>query len=266
MSCATQALVRMTVSAGQLPEGYCPNTMQELADAITSRIIVTPNQNYSTFAVGSNEPSTNVGPWFKNCEEWWVYDDSTARYRPISKGGFDSVQVLDSSGTYTVPEGIFKIQVEGWGAGGGGAVSSGFGSGGGGGYGLKILTVTPGQSFSFVVGAGGAFGTPGLDGGDTTFDTMVCGGGKGGRSASNDGGAGGTVTGADMSISGGPGMAADASSAQGSIGGASPRGGPGGSTAFTTLTNRNGVVPGGGGCGQYSSSGNGANGRIVIWT
>ncbi len=88
MSCSTlnQQPVRMTVSAGALPEGFCPSSMQELFDAMVQRLIVTPNQVFTSFAQGSVEPTSNVGPWLKDCETWFVWDDTTARYQPIAKG------------------------------------------------------------------------------------------------------------------------------------------------------------------------------------
>ena len=69
------------------------------------------------------------------------------------------------SGNWTVPSGVTSVQIEVWGAGGGGG-SGGAGSGangasggGGGAYCKKnALTVTPGQTISYVVGAGGAKG------------------------------------------------------------------------------------------------------------
>ena len=69
------------------------------------------------------------------------------------------------SGNFTVPAGVTSLQIEVWGAGGGGGAgtagsSAGGSGGGGGGYCKKnALTVTAGQSISYVVGAAGAAGS-----------------------------------------------------------------------------------------------------------
>jgi hypothetical protein len=76
--------------------------------------------------------------------------------------------IFTSSGTYTVPAGITQIWVSGAGGGGGGGGGNQFsngaqGAGGGGGYAgsstLKTpVSVTPGQSLTITIGAGGAAG------------------------------------------------------------------------------------------------------------
>lgn len=275
MSCETlsTSLVGLTVSMGSLPEGFCPASMQELANAIAARLLVTPNITTSSFAIGSTEPSSNVGPWLKNCLEWYVFDDATGRYRPIPKGGFDTVEVFDATGAFSVPENVFKLKVEGWGGGGGGADNSGGNSscGGGGGYGMKIFDVFPGQTFTVTVGAPGSRSSPaGSDGGDTIFSTMTCGGGKGGTNATNSPGDGGATTGADIAVQGGAGAPGDPT--VGRVfghGGDSPNGGSGGAGSATVQSHFTGKLPGGGGCGGFSGTfgdqaGNGAGGRIVI--
>lgn len=83
MSCTSfsQQPVRLTVTFGALPEGFCPATIQEMLQAFADRLIITPNQQFSTFVIGSVAPTSNQGPWFKDCEVWYVWDDATASYR-----------------------------------------------------------------------------------------------------------------------------------------------------------------------------------------
>ena len=58
-----------------------------------------------------------------------------------------------SSGSWTAPSGISSAVVEAWSAGGGGGCGGlGGGGGGGGAYSKKTVTVTPGASYSVVVG------------------------------------------------------------------------------------------------------------------
>lgn len=64
-------------------------------------------------------------------------------------------QVFTSSGPFTVPAGVTSVTFELVGAGGNGA-SNGGGGGGGGGYARGTYNVTPGTTYSIVVGAGGS--------------------------------------------------------------------------------------------------------------
>lgn len=64
-------------------------------------------------------------------------------------------QVFTSSGAFTVPAGVTSVTFELVGAGGNGA-SNGGGGGGGGGYARGTYTVTPGTTYSIVVGTGGS--------------------------------------------------------------------------------------------------------------
>lgn len=91
------------------------------------------------------------------------------------------------SGTFTVPAGVTEITVETWG--GGGGVLTG------------TLSVSPGQTFSYTVGNGGA-GAPGgtnntrgANGQNSVFGSFIAtGGGDGGigENSNNAGGSGGS--------------------------------------------------------------------------
>lgn len=261
----------MNVSIGALPEGFCPSSMQELASAIAARLIITPTQAFSSFAVGSVEPTSNVGPWLKNCLEWFVFDDATSSYIPIAKGGFDTIRPFTANGTFTVPDNVYKIQVEAYGAGGGGADAGGSSQGGAGAgaYGLAIRSVTPGQSIPIVIGASGASGPSGVDGGNTTVLGMTAGGGKGSTAGSPfNGGAGGTATGFDVNFAGGNGNRATTDPG---VGGDSPKGGQGGVYNTVDITFFNGKFPGGGAAGgavggpSGAVGGTGGSGYVIIW-
>ena len=121
-------------------------------------------------------------------------------------------QAVAGGGSVAVPTNIIKIGVTliGGGAGGGSmtrATSDDFFGGGGGGSGglsQHILTVIPGETLDWTVGAGGAgayannaifFGVAGGTGGATTlsgsFGTVTVPGGQGGQPSNQCGGAGG---------------------------------------------------------------------------
>ena len=99
-------------------------------------------------------------------------------------------EFLTGSGNWVVPNGVtaFKVTCVGGGGGGGGAFGTSYSGGAeSGGVSVKWYdNVTPGDSFAYSVGAGGAGATglggnnDGGSGGDTTFDTLTAKGGGGG--------------------------------------------------------------------------------------
>ena len=69
---------------------------------------------------------------------------------------YSSTHHFDFTGamqTWTVPPGVTEVSVRLWGAGGGGG--TGASAGGGGGYTTGMLSVTPGETLSVMVGGGG---------------------------------------------------------------------------------------------------------------
>ena len=194
-----------------------------------------------------------------------------------------SVRVVFSSGSgnWTVPTGITSVQIEVWGAGGGGGAgtdgaSAGGSGGGGGGYCLKsALTVTPGQTIAYVVGAGGSAGTYDNDNATAGGNSSVAstyfanggakgrGGGVGANSATT---AGGTASGGDTNTTGSSG-AGRVSSSGGGAGGNSPNGGTGGaggSGSSVVGTAGNAPGGGGGGGGKAANGAAGAAGRVFF--
>lgn len=209
--------------------------------------------------------------------------------------------------SWTVPSCVSSVtvQVFGGGGGGGGALAivrnssdgeacSGAGGGGGGGFSSSVLTVTPGQVYSVLVGAGGAGGIsgagtwnggistpagPGGTGGTSSFSgnsyNVQATGGVGGNgsnaynnntppdnNATGTGGSGGTGSGGSVNYTGGSGSAGyvlwlstDKSGAGGGCAG------PGGNGGNGTLGSAVGVAEAPGGIGQ-APGGNGGNGRM----
>jgi len=198
-------------------------------------------------------------------------------------GDANSWAVTDSfttagSTNWTCPANVFSATVECWGGGGsggaginGGGTTTGSGAGGGGGgaYVLKTISVTPGNSYSIVVGAGGAAGTASNPGSDSTFATTTAvakGGAAGvsvnGASLAGAGGAGGSAAASigDTKFSGGNGASG--------VAGSNPNGGGGGGSSAGTAANGNagstttaGAAPTGGGAGGggATSSANGSS-------
>ena len=127
--------------------------------------------------------------------------------------GFNGMTVYTSgSGNWTVPAGVTHVKVTITGGGGGGAASSGdnnYGAcavvgsnGSAAGTSIGVLTVTPGSTVAYVVGAGGAGGSNGTN---STFSTMTGGHGNAGASPVNNStttAAGGTATGGSINWAG----------------------------------------------------------------
>jgi hypothetical protein len=211
--------------------------------------------------------------------------------------------------TWTVPPCVNQVTVEVWGGGGGGgAVWSRFdptqnsqtsdeactaaGGGGGGGFASRTYSVTPGQVYTIVVGAGGAGGVinnslstnraqNGSSGGNSTFSgpatsgfgTLTGSGGSGGGAANylrnclggcygavhqgnnGAGGNGGIGSNGTSNFTGGNGTAGVHS------GSTNDRSGAGGGGAGSTSNGGNASSTNGG-AGGNASGGNGANGIV----
>lgn len=199
-------------------------------------------------------------------------------------------KAFTTSGSFTIPAGVTSITVECWGAGGGGGpvipYSNRGGGGGGGAYAKSVISVTPGATYSYVIGSGGG---PKNSGGDTYFgSSLVL--AKGGTGATSDiagvGGnknssigdvclSGGSGANGSNSKSGGGGGAAGASQNGGSASGTtagigyciSPNTGNGGTGVNNNNKGNNGNSYGGGGSGSggfLEDAGSGAAGVIVI--
>ena len=198
--------------------------------------------------------------------------------------GVPKTVCYDSPGvvTWTVPAGVYLIEVQITGGGGGagctpaGGNYNGGGCGGAGGTARVRFAVTPGATVSAVVGLGGVGGASangaGGDGGSSTFTvgatTITAGGGAGAAwsdATTSAGGAGGTSSGGDINDIGGDGCDGQrgafvmAGVGGGSAWGGGGRAGSGGGHAGTAAGS------GGGGCyGTAGSGGNGQHGRVVI--
>jgi len=188
-------------------------------------------------------------------------------------------QEFISPGTFlwTAPEDVTSVQVVCVGAGGGPAASASGASGaGGGGLGWKNnIPVTPGQSYTVVVGAGGTRVTTGTapSGGNSYFidtSTVAGFGGAGGIAAGNGNPAGGGYVG-DGGGNGGAGgsrlSSTGAAGGGGGAGGYSGNGGAGANTNATAGTRASSGTGGGGGGGGRSGSADsaGSGGGVSIY-
>lgn len=204
-----------------------------------------------------------------------IFEGSSWRMMPVTvqRGKMDT---FGTAGTFTwvCPDGVNRVKATVTGAGGGGArgsASQAGSSGGAGGTAIGYVPVTPGTSYTIIVGAGGIGGN--YSGGGTvngangaSSAALGLTGNGGGGAALLQNGAGGLASGGSLSIRGGDGQDAISSST-----GYSTNGGAsfwGGGLSSGTSDGPKGVTPGTGGCSAYSgidiAGGTGADGIVVL--
>lgn len=262
-------------------------------------------RRYSAFVSGNCSPNNFTFPNIPISEGSGDLGLATVNVVISCPLGTTTTTTQTVAGNYnlTIPSGITSMTVEAWGAGGGG--SSGYygnkgGAGGGGGeYRSSSLTVTPGATYSYTVGAGGNGGAgggtnSGTNGTDTTFNTTtiiakagtagttsVAGsGGSGGTGVTGYSGGNGFLVGSGVNSGGGGGSSAGSLlagvAATSTTGATAPanggNGGTGGTGAPTPTAGSIGNNPGGGGGGganwtsppASSAGGKGADGKITL--
>ncbi|WP_198673006.1 beta strand repeat-containing protein [Algoriphagus litoralis] len=277
-------------SANGLPDG-----VSATFNSVTGEIDITGNPtelgtfNYSIELLGTCGVAFATGTIIvEDCGCEFTYDFSTTP---------------SGSDTWIVPNGVTEVIVEAWGGGGrgGGRTSNGTGGGGGGGaYSRSIISVTPGQNFSYVIGAGSnstssggssrfyLSSAPGTDlvraTGGNSVSNNTSGGATGGDADDGEGevkysggdGASGSGSGGSRrggGGGGGAGQSGDGEPGSGRFGGSNTNGGGDGGTApdNSTTNGVGGSSIGGGGSGASRNSsigtwlgGNGANGQIKL--
>lgn len=222
-------------------------------------------------------------------------------YYPFASGvsTMPALTSITTSQTWICPSRCNSVTIECYGGGGAGGGATGTasraGGGAGGSYAKSVVSVTPGNSYTVTIGAGGvASTTVTRQGGNTSFTTLVVANGGAGAATTSgtngtgatavttgsvgttiyQGGSGGNGTAGGYSGGGGGaaatyrnGISANLSTAGGGI---APYSGGGGAGVNVANTRNNGSVYGGGGSGGLSSSttdrtgGNGAAGLMII--
>ncbi|WP_325915835.1 glycine-rich domain-containing protein [Kluyvera cryocrescens] len=195
--------------------------------------------------------------------------DAAGVLSKLGLGGVTSLRsaTFTASGSWTCPDGVTQVLIDGCGGGGGGSCgASGAANGNGGGGSAAVMgqkiTVVPGTVYPITIGTGGTGGTTtttsGGNGGTSSFGSLLSlpGGGGGTRTAiGSPGGTGG--------IAGQSGYYSSGLGSFGGAGGGSLFGGGGTGTPFTGAGQEPGGFGGGGGAGTNNGAGGpGANGFI----
>jgi hypothetical protein len=205
-----------------------------------------------------------------------------------------ATQTFTTSGSWQAPDGTTSVTVEAWGGGGAGggrgASTGNSGGGGGGAYASKAVSVTPGNTYNYTVGAAVSGGSGnGSDGNPSLWDDgsqVKAAAGKGGASTTTkglggavvdsagtttykggDGADGGTVSGGGGGGAGSTGAGGNATN--GTAGTGTSLDGGNGGAGVTNADGNPGSAAGGGGSGARRTNGNrngggGARGQIKI--
>lgn len=216
-----------------------------------------------------------------------------ATYRGMAPNDLPArTQVVLTSGTsWSVPSNVTQVRARLWGGGGGGGSAQASnthtgGGGGAGGYCEALVSVTPGGTVTYAVGAAGSGGAAGSNnggnGGTTTFGSLTANGGTGGAfstawGSNTPGGAGGTASGGTINLTGqegGGGWQANGIGYISGQGGNAPQGMGFGGASRAQQVQTEGTGPsatgfGAGGAGGWSqgtaqAGGNGSAGVIIL--
>ena len=265
------------------PGGASGGTAADGTDGETTWAAVTGENAVAGGGPGGNGGTTGAGnaPGIKLGGGGGGAGDGSGADLAGGDGGVGAVRITYTY-SWTAPAGVNSVQVEVWGGGGGGGgqnllASDGGGGGGGGAYAKDAaITVVAGNTYAFVVGAGGpgGIGVIGTTGGDSYFiDTstvMAKGGSPGDISTGTppEGGAGGAAgssvgDGGSVFSGGQGGKSSDSTTGRGGYGGSSAgtaADGWSGAQTWDTATYPTGSTPSGGGHGGDGGGSNAASG------
>jgi len=73
----------LIIQSAPIPETF-RGTPNQFRQAVVERLKIVSASGVSFIVVSDAEPSSNVGPWLKNGDRWYIFDEATKRYIPIN--------------------------------------------------------------------------------------------------------------------------------------------------------------------------------------
>ncbi len=218
---------------------------------------------------GVTLPETENSIYFNGVAITELYFNGVRAWTKKAAAGY---QTFTASGTFTVPQGYYEVDVCMCAGGGSGSNSDNALKVAGGGYrgGIvkQTVAVTPGQQISVVIGAGGASvdASNGLAGGATKFGSVTAAGGSGGiKESASYAGDYGTYVSVCNGVTYRDGTKDGPNAAgYGGQAGLYGNGGNGGGQVSVAATAGGYGAGGGGQSSVYNNSGSGGNGRCVV--
>lgn len=74
----------------------------EFQDALTERLVAESGDQIGLFVTGSTAPTSNMGPWLKDGEGWYFWDDTTGTYIPDEAVTALAYQVASNSAQISI--------------------------------------------------------------------------------------------------------------------------------------------------------------------
>lgn len=100
--------VQFDISVGALPDNFDTDP-QGMLEAFAARLFISPSVPWSSFVLGAAQPTSDLGPWFKDGKELWVWDDVSATYIPLRLNPASLGYAISN----TAPDpNIYKIWIE----------------------------------------------------------------------------------------------------------------------------------------------------------
>lgn len=94
----------LVISSAPLPATFT-GTPDDLRKEIVKRMKILSPSGINFIYIGDTEPTSDVGPWLKDGNKWYVFDEDIKRYVPIdvSDSVDDEIQISESTPATSTP-------------------------------------------------------------------------------------------------------------------------------------------------------------------
>jgi hypothetical protein len=94
----------LVIESAPIPQTFSGKP-DELRKSIVERLLIKSPGGTAFITISDNEPNSNVGPWLKEGNKFYVYDEVTKRYVPLNVDDSvdDELQISESTPTTSTP-------------------------------------------------------------------------------------------------------------------------------------------------------------------